>query len=201
MVVSMSSNIYIYPTDTVWGIGGVADNLEVYKKISEVKGSALNKPLSLLFTSIDQLREYVDVKESLLEVISTLKNKEITFGVNKDLFKLDLPELPFSETEFVCFRILPFDYLNKIVEEIDGPIITTSLNKKGETPIVNEADAHLFWKKYAQDCLFVSESLEHSLSGNSSTIILFLGNNYKVLREGSSINEIVKTLNDHGIYA
>lgn len=183
------SKIFIYPTDTVWGIGGSVTDLECYKEIARIKETALNKPLSLLFNSVDLVSKHVALTQKELEVINLTKNMGMTFGVYKEKFQMNLPEEVFSLTDFICFRILNTEIINKIIEK-NGPITSTSLNKTKHLPISELDEARSFWKKYAGHVNFYQPTTESNLSGSSSTIILLQETTYHVVREGENIEEI-----------
>lgn len=50
-----NSGILLYPTDTVWGIGGDATNDRVIDKIMQLKKRPLNKSLVVLIADMPQL--------------------------------------------------------------------------------------------------------------------------------------------------
>lgn len=192
----MSQKIYIYPTDTVWGIGGDAFKEETYLKISQIKQTDITKPLSVLFDSTEMLGDYVELPPKLLEIIEDLKHLEITFGVEKKYFHKSLPEIPFQSTDFICVRVLGSEIIKNIIQEVNSPITTTSLNITGESPIVTEKAAKDFWRKFAPNELLVSSSVGEEVTGNSSTIIILSGNEYKILRSGNRVKEIEEILEE-----
>ena len=51
----------LYPTDTVWGIGGDATAPEVVEKIYKIKQRADHKALIVLVKDIEMLKEYVQL--------------------------------------------------------------------------------------------------------------------------------------------
>jgi len=51
--------IILYPTDTVWGIGGDATDAAVVKKIYQLKQREDNKALIVLVNSEAMLKSYV----------------------------------------------------------------------------------------------------------------------------------------------
>jgi len=193
----MKHKIYIYPTDTVWGIGGDAYSEETYIRISQIKKTDVSKPLSILFSSIEMLEEYVNLEDRVVNLIDSLKSYEVTFGVDKHLFKRELPDVAFGKTNFICVRVLGSQIISNIIEEMDGPITTTSLNLTGESPIVDETNAKDFWKKYACEELFASSDISNDVTGNSSTIVILSGNEYKVLRAGKRVNDIEEVLKEN----
>ncbi|EQC45699.1 L-threonylcarbamoyladenylate synthase [Bacteriovorax sp. Seq25_V] len=189
------AQIYIYPTDTVWGIGGDIYDPETYIEIAKIKQTPADKPLSLLFNTLEMVESHINLSEHEFEILEKLKNLGTTFGFAKSKFKSTLPSEPFKDTEFACIRVLSSQIIDGIIEENDGPISTTSLNITKNPPMVDTDEAHGFWKKYASHTKFYEPQFDVQLSGKSSTIILFSGNDYSIAREGENIEDIKKILN------
>ncbi len=59
----MKAKLFIYPTDTVWGIGGSVFDQDVYHAINQVKKEPDLKPLSVLFSSMQQLQQFIDLPQ------------------------------------------------------------------------------------------------------------------------------------------
>ena len=194
----MNSNIYIYPTDTVWGIGGSAYNLSSYEQISIIKKTDNNKPLSLLFSSIDQLKSHVNLSDKFLQLFEEIYHLGLSVGVSKELLINSLPDSPFRNTKYVCFRVLESGFSLGLDEVIDFPITTTSLNITGQSPITSLEKAKDFWQKYVPDAKFIEAKMLKDLSGKASTIVLFSQNSYKVVREGENLQEITHTIEKYG---
>ena len=57
--------LILYPTDTVWGIGGDATNSSVVRKIYSLKQREDSKALIVLVNSITMLQNYVDADVSI----------------------------------------------------------------------------------------------------------------------------------------
>lgn len=188
------SKIFIYPTDTVWGIGGSISDLATYQEIARIKDTTADKPLSILFNSLEMASEYFNFSLHELELFEKILDFEVTIGVAKSKFKKNIPESVYANTEFICFRVLKNEVIDSIIENY-GPITTTSLNKTRALPITELGEARAFWKKYAKNSLFYEPLSSMKLSGNSSTIVLFSGLDYRISREGLHTENILNVLN------
>lgn len=188
------SKIFIYPTDTVWGIGGSISDPKTYEEIARIKGTASDKPLSILFNSLEMASEYFEFSRHEIELFEKILKFEVSIGVSKSKFKKDIPKDIYAQTEFICFRVLKNEVIDSIIENY-GPITTTSLNKTRALPITELGEARAFWKKYAKDSLFYEPLSTMMLSGNSSTIILFSGLDFRISREGLHTENILNALN------
>lgn len=185
------SDIFIYPTDTVWGIGGDIFDKKTYLEIAKIKGTDTSKPLSILFYSVEHLLEYFEIdkvfKKEWLEIFFSL---EATLGVPLALAKVTIPEHVSCGSDFLCLRVLEDELLKETIQYVGSPISTTSLNLTGQNPCIDESDARSFHQQYAPDCKFLSlNSLKPS--GHSSSILLMKGNGqFQFLREGFRVNEV-----------
>lgn len=119
--------VFIYPTDTIYGIGCNATLSKSVKKIRMLKGRATN-PFSVIAPSVDWVNENCVVNkevEGWLEklpgpytLILNLKNNCVAKEVNPGLSTLGIR--------------IPNHLISKIVAEAEVPVVTTSVNKSGE---------------------------------------------------------------------
>ncbi|WP_044557618.1 L-threonylcarbamoyladenylate synthase [Halobacteriovorax marinus] len=186
----MTSKLFVYPTDTVWGIGGNIFSNECYEKISKIKGHALKKPLSIVFKNYEMIEDLIDLPKNItkqwLEKYFTL---ESTIGLPKVWAKRDLPKWICQESEYISIRCMDTPELAAIFEKVKGPVTSTSLNLTGEEPITEQEMAKEFFRKNLPGEEFV-ERISTNCSGRSSTIVLFDGKNCQFVREGKFINEV-----------
>lgn len=187
----MSSNmVFIYPTDTVWGIGADLRDEVGHKMVHQIKGSDQHKPLSVLFTSRSQLREYFsffnDVND---EIINHFFSLEVSLGLEVRLLCKEVPTYITGSSEMIFIRCLPF--LNDIIKM---PITTTSLNLTSCPVIVNRSEAINFYQHNVMNkthqSLFID--LDISLSGQSSTMVVIKSNQLDVLRKGRHWQKIIE---------
>ncbi len=184
--------IYIYPTDTVWGIGASIHSQEEHLEVHRIKGSDPEKPLSIIFKSFEQYVEYIKLPNKISkEWLQNLFLKEATLCLPIScIIEEKIPKWVYSDSQFIGTRLLNESWMQDICQE--GPITTTSLNSKGQSPIVDFKEAKEFKNKYIPTGKFI-ETSNKKLSGSSSTIIsLTDGNQVTVLRKGDLLNEVIK---------
>lgn len=89
-----SGGTILYPTDTIWGIGCDATNIEAVNKIFDIKKREKNKSMIILVESEKRLQDLVDVPEMAWEIID-LSEKPVTIvyenprGLPKELLAED----------------------------------------------------------------------------------------------------------------
>lgn len=120
--------IFIYPTDTIYGIGCNALRPEAVKKIREIKGRYEN-PFSVIAPSKDwisencqvdnEAKEWIEKLPGAYTLIMKIKNREcVVKDVNNGL-------------ETLGVRI-PQSWFSEFISWLKVPIVTTSVNKTGE---------------------------------------------------------------------
>lgn len=189
--------IFIYPTDTVWGIGGDPFKLETYQLISDIKKTSIEKPLSILTNDVQNLIDVFKGSQNLAQLFEDLFKFQITVGLPKAALKLDLPHEAFSKTDFICFRVIQNDIIDECISDFPRFITSTSLNISGEEPISDLELAKSFWQKYCPESTFISSDFLE-LSGTSSTIVFISGLSAQIIREGEDLDNILETLRGHG---
>ena len=129
--------VFIYPTDTIYGIGCNAQDEKAVAKIRRIKQRPTS-PLSIWVPSKQWIEENCELsKEQKEEHLSKLPGP-FTFIV-KLKNKKAVAKNVIPETENIGVR-MPDHYLNKALEELDLPIVTTSVNKHGERFMKNLED-------------------------------------------------------------
>ena len=185
-------DIFIYPTDTVWGIGCSLYSNIGCTRIAEIKKTAKNKPLSIMFSSVKDIYNNFNFPEEItLTWLEEFFKLETTLGYPLKASKIKLPAWATGESDYVSLRSLDSDVVKTIYQNIQTPFFTTSLNITGSPPIVSAKDAHNFQKIYAPDAHFFESSEKGDLSGLSSSIVFFQENlDFEIKREGLKIEEV-----------
>ena len=122
-----NSPIFIYPTDTIYGIGCNALDKRAVEKIREAK-QRKNNPFSVIAPSKEWIDENLIVNENAKDWIKRLpgpytlvlkvKNQCVAENVAPGLGTLGVR--------------IPDHWFSNFVAEIDMPIVTTSANKSNE---------------------------------------------------------------------
>ena len=72
-----NGGVILYPTDTIWGIGCDATNVEAINKIFEIKKREKTKSMIILVENERRLQNLVDVPEMAWQIID-LSEKPVT---------------------------------------------------------------------------------------------------------------------------
>ena len=123
-----SGGTILYPTDTIWGIGCDATNLDAVNKIFEIKKREKNKSMIILVESEKRLQDLVDVPEMAWEIID-LSEKPVTLIYDNPR---NLPKEILAEDGSIGIRLVKDDFCKKMISKLSKPLISTSANFSGE---------------------------------------------------------------------
>ena len=122
-------SLFVYPTDTIYGVGCDATNGDAIEKIRILKKRE-TQPFSVIAPSIDWISENCDVPEHGHEWLNKLP------GPYTLVFKLKNksavhPNINKEDGNTLGVRI-PDHWISDLASEFGKPILTTSPNKHGE---------------------------------------------------------------------
>lgn len=127
--------VFIYPTDTIYGIGCNATNKEAVEKIREIKQRKTN-PFSVIAPSKEWIDENFIVNNNAKDWIKRLPGP---YTLVLKIKKQCVAENVAPGLDTLGIRI-PDHWLSNIVNEIGIPIVTTSANKSGNDPMTSLDD-------------------------------------------------------------
>lgn len=189
------NSVFIYPTDTVWGIGSSIYSKIGAFKVAEIKRIKHDKPVTILFDSIRLLRDYCNLPltDQWLKKFFSLHT---SLAIPISFFCRPIPEWIVFSSPIIVVRVLENELIHSIVSSV-GPITTTSLNISGNLAILKKEDAFEFFLKNCSDSIFVLDRInsKHIMQGVSSTIIKWEREHvFTVMRSGSNEKKIRKYL-------
>lgn len=127
--VLQSSGIILYPTDTIWGIGGDATNAEAVRKIYELKKREEKKSMIILVTDEKMIHDYVsDPSKKILEYLANQSHPTTAIFINA----INLPEGLINEDGSIAIRIVQDEFCQSLIQEFKKPLVSTSANISGE---------------------------------------------------------------------
>jgi len=119
--------IILYPTDTVWGIGGDATRVDVVERIYALKNRADAKALIGLVGSKEMLLQYINpIPTQVLPFLESDKPTTIIYNHPKGLAQNML-----SGDQTVGLRLPKHSFLEELINAFGKAIISTSANMSG----------------------------------------------------------------------
>ncbi|WP_228377108.1 L-threonylcarbamoyladenylate synthase [Chryseobacterium sp. FH2] len=173
-----SGGTILYPTDTIWGIGCDATNIEAINKIFDIKKREKNKSMIILVETEKRLQDLVDVPEMAWEIID-LSEKPVTIVYENPK---GLPKELLAEDGSIGIRLIKNDFCKKLITKLNKPLVSTSANFSGQKSPLKFSDIS---SEIIDLVDYTVEEDREKISkySGSSVIKIWSDNRIKVLRE------------------
>lgn len=173
----LSGNIFIYPTDTIYGIGGNPFNKKSVKRINRIKGRDIAKQYIWLVYNMDILQNFAEINyESHLDFLRSIYPAPVTVILNLNARTKELVGF-----DSAAFRIPDNTFCNRLLAEIGMPLISTSVNRSGKTALNDYREIEQAFSDDI-DALFYSKIKNIP---SASTIIDLMSEKPALIREGA----------------
>jgi L-threonylcarbamoyladenylate synthase len=171
--------VVLYPTDTIYGLGCDPFNREAVERLFLVKGRKAGKGMLVLIPGADWLERLSErVPVSTREIARKFWPGPLTLLLPASR---SLPTALVGSGGKVGVRWPKSPYLQAWMEEISGPVVSTSANLSGETMPASVAGLKRLFKGKID---FVIEGVEQG-SGVASTVLDLTGAEPEIVRSGS----------------
>ena len=172
--VFMSGGVLVFPTDTVYGLGGDPFSHTVVNRILSIKGR-VGKPLPVLVDSVERLKGLVHLDKQLLLLMESVWPSQLTIVVP---LKKSVPATLGSNA--IGVRIPQDEALRAFIAHIGGYIIGTSANPTGAKPATTVEEAIRYFG--ASVDIYYDGGVRNA---QPSTVIKISNSKVYILREGS----------------
>ncbi len=171
--------VIVFPTDTVYGIGGDPLNKETIHRVFAIKDRHFEKALPVLIDCIETLAKYVDHPPHLSRILEQVWPGPITLVFKKN------PIVPADLTggrDSIAIRIPNHPFLLKLLSAVGGALIGTSANISGVSPLSSKEDI-LAWFDGKVEAILLQPT---PLLGVPSAVVDLTGKTPTILRKGST---------------
>jgi len=175
--------IIVYPTDTVYGLGGDAFSDDAVLRVYEAKMRPMGKPISVAVSDTEMLCAIAAVDDFALDFIGRFLPGPVTVILES---RSCIPDILTGGTGRIGVRIPAHDLALGIIRGLDSPITATSANISGEKDPVSPEEVRVPYD------LLVNGG---ALSGLPSTVV-DLGEK-RILRKGALAEEVEIYLRGH----
>ncbi len=173
-----NGGVILYPTDTIWGLGCDATNMEAINKIFEIKKREKTKSMIILVESEKRLQDLVDVPEMAWEIMD-MSEKPVTIVYDNPK---GLPKELLADDGSIGIRLVKNDFCKKLISKLNKPLVSTSANFSGEKSPMKFSDISNEMLRLVDYVVEENREKVSEYSG-SSVIKVWDTNRIKVLRE------------------
>ena len=177
-------NIGIFPTDTVYGIGCDALNINAVNKLYIAKKRNLNNPINILVSNINMVKKFViSINKIEEKLINEFWPGDLTIVFEKSNI---VPDILTANLNTVGIRMPNNKVCLDIIDRFGSPVATSSANIAGYEPYTNINDNII--NDFKDSVNFIIDNGK-TYSGVPSTIVKVQKNFVKILRIGSISTE------------
>lgn len=176
------NQVFIFPTDTVFGIGTPMFDTKGIKRIYDIKGRDFNKLMAILCKDLESLSSYAEINKKARILASKFLPGALTL-ILKSTPKYE----KMTGEKTVGIRIPNHPVALKLIETY-GPLKTTSVNQSGEAPLndyetINQVYGHLVNQVFESDI---------DIDQVSSTVVDLTQAEIKIIRSGHITKEMIE---------
>ncbi|PLX79557.1 MAG: threonylcarbamoyl-AMP synthase [Desulfuromonas sp.] len=166
-----------YPTDTTYGIGCDIFNRRGVKNIYQIKQRDPRKPFSFICADLSDAANYAQVSNFSFKIMKRHLPGPYTFVLEASKI---VPDTLTTRQKTVGIRIPDDSIALAIVRELGYPLVTTSANLSGESPLHDPQEIDLVMGRMLDLVIDGGVRL-----GEPSTVISLIDDRAEVLRQGS----------------
>ena len=183
-----SGNLIIFPTETVYGIGADATNVDAIKKIYKIKNRPQNNPIFCHFKSLNSVEKNFYFNETAYKLANNFWPGPLTLILEK---KEDskIKSILSNNKKFVGCRVPNHPIAQDLLKNLAFPIAAPSANIS--TKLSSTKISHL--SKKLKENVFILDGGE-TLCGLESTVIDVINDKNNILRLGSISFEKIKKI-------
>jgi tRNA threonylcarbamoyl adenosine modification protein (Sua5/YciO/YrdC/YwlC family) len=168
--------VIAYPTDTTYGIGCNIFNNRGIKNIYQIKQREARKPFSFICSDLSDAANYAQVSNFAFKIMKRHLPGPYTFVLDATRV---VPNTLTTRQKTVGIRIPNDEIAMAIVRELGHPLVTTSANLTGETPLHDPVEIEDAMGRMLD--VVIDGGIRY---GDPSTVISLIDDHIEVLREG-----------------
>jgi tRNA threonylcarbamoyl adenosine modification protein (Sua5/YciO/YrdC/YwlC family) len=168
--------VIAYPTDTTYGIGCDIFNRRGVKTIYQIKQRDARKPFSFICADLSDAANYAHVSNFAFKIMKRHLPGPYTFVLEATRI---VPDSLTTRQKTVGIRIPEDEIAMAIVRELGHPLVTTSANLTGESPLHDPAEIEAAMGRMLD--MVIDGGIRY---GDPSTVISLINDRVEVLRDG-----------------
>lgn len=177
-----SGKILAFATDTVYGLAVDAKNFEAVESLYKIKKRDKTKAIAILLPNLNRAKEIFIFDELTNKIANKFLPGALTIVLEVKKQQDFLSKNLNINGNFLGFRIISSELIDKIFAKFDGAIALTSANLSGNKSAITAEEIYRNFEETTLDLLIIdSKKLK---STTASTVIKISNNSLEILREG-----------------
>lgn len=128
-----TGGVLIFPTDTVYGIGGSPWDERALALVRRLKGRRPSQPFTLHLPSVEAIERFASLNDRMMSVLEAFLPGPITFILPA---RDDAPAASVLDGK-VGVRVPANKFFQSVMHKLDRPLFGTSVNRSGEAPLTS----------------------------------------------------------------
>lgn len=170
-----NGEIVAFPTETVFGMGVIYDDLRAFEKLKEAKGRDAHKPFTLIVSRTSEISDYAIVNKAAKAIINKYMPGPLTIVLPA---KSVLIGPITNNSSYIGIRVSSDEYVAKLINLVGKPLLVPSANKSGTTPLLNSDDVY---KVFNGD---ISAIIVGKAGGSKASTVIKIDDKIELVREG-----------------
>lgn len=182
---SKEDGVISFPTDTVYGLGCLPENIKAVERIYSLKNRSQQKPLILLGSSFEALEKYVKyVPENIKQLMNKYWPGPLTIVLPQSRY---VPEFINFNQDSIGIRIPDHPVILEVLKRCThtNVLATTSANISNQPDLTTYEEVKT---NLGDKVDYIIQNYNHSVKGTPSTVITInQDNSLRVLRQGTVV--------------
>lgn len=184
-------DVILYPTETIYGLGVHALDVEVLKVLFAIKGRDAAQTASWLVRDIADIERYAEIGDTARRVAEHFLPGPLTLILKA---KASVPNTCIAPDGTIGFRISSDSVAQKLIAEYmaahDAPLTCTSANLHGKVP---QATTEEILTQLGDRVAHITQVVDDGpRQGAASTVVRILDDTIEIIREGAITESNIK---------
>ncbi|XP_033739750.1 yrdC domain-containing protein, mitochondrial-like [Pecten maximus] len=190
-----AGNIIAVPTDTIYGVAGLAQRNDATSRIYQLKNRDLKKPIAISVADIDDVYKWGHVTVSR-ELLTELLPGPVTVVFRR---KDELSPSLNPDVHLIGIRIPDQQFIRSLARACQEPIALTSANISSAPSTVSVEEFSELWPML--DLVVDGGMLGNTTESRQGSTVVDLSQTgvYRIIRDGSALRPTSDLLERHGL--
>jgi len=169
-------SVIVYPTDTVYGLGGDVMNRVVYDRILKIKAASSHKLLTLICPDLKDIANWAVVPDNAYRVMRRVIPGPYTFILKATK---QVPKILLQNRKTIGVRFPDSHVVQSLLEHLGGPVISSSVPQTDEF----FTDPEEIAKRFPHEIDLILDA--GVMFNQPSTVVDFSGSEPEIIRHGA----------------